>query len=263
MRRILAVVAAALGLLASAGQATAAPGDSALELRQQRKLPPAPRQRARNPAPRRVNRRTRTSPFASSALATTATSRSRTPSARTRRRETRTSPASRRTRRRAARATARAARRPWARRLIRARPRPRCRTPAVRREQHEHPRQGSEPRRQRQRLADEQRRVRRDGCEWERHGTVRRASSGGRLRHAGSRAGGGLEAARRRSLGSRAEGRGEHEHLRAGAQPRKRRQRDAVEHRRLEGDGRQHQPDRAERRAGGRLGRDPGHRPGC
>ena len=32
MRRILAVVAAALGLLASAGQATAAPGDSALEL---------------------------------------------------------------------------------------------------------------------------------------------------------------------------------------------------------------------------------------
>ena len=32
MRRILAVVAAALGLLGSAGQATAAPGDSALEL---------------------------------------------------------------------------------------------------------------------------------------------------------------------------------------------------------------------------------------
>jgi type II secretory pathway pseudopilin PulG len=32
MRRIVAVVAAALGLLVSAGQATAAPGDSALEL---------------------------------------------------------------------------------------------------------------------------------------------------------------------------------------------------------------------------------------
>ena len=44
-------------------------------------------------APRRVNRQTRTSPFASSALVSTATSGGRTPSAPTRRRETRTSPA--------------------------------------------------------------------------------------------------------------------------------------------------------------------------
>ena len=117
---------------------------------------------------------------------------------------------------------------------------------AVRREQHEHPRQGPEPWRQRRRLADEQRRFRRDRCERQRHGPVRRAGCGGRFRNAGGRPGRGQQAGRRRSLGRRAEGRGEHEHLRARAQPRQGRRRDAVEQRRLVGQGRKPEPGRPE-----------------
>ena len=86
---------------------------------------------------------------------------------------------------------------------------------------------------------------------------------GGRLRHAGRRPGGGQQAGRRRSLGRRAEGRGEHEHLRARPQPRQGRQRDAVQHRRLVGQGREPEPDRPEGRSGpGRLGRHAGDRAG-
>ena len=124
-------------------------------------------------------------------------------------------------------------------------------------------RQGPEPWRQRRRHADEQRRFRRDRCEHQRHGPVRRSDLGGWLRNAGGRPGRGQQAARCRSLGRRAEGRGEHEHLRARAQPRQGRRRDAVEQRRLVGQGRKPEPGRPEGRSGsGRLGWHPGHRAG-
>ena len=80
-------------------------------------------------ARRRVNRRIRTSRSASSAPATTVTSRSRTPSARTPLQGTRTSPASRPARPRTARADARAERKRSARMRTTASPRQHCRTP--------------------------------------------------------------------------------------------------------------------------------------
>ena len=133
---------------------------------------------------------------------------------------------------------------------------------ATRREQHEHPRPGSQRRARRRRHADERRRVRRDRCERERNEPVGRAGLGGRLGHAGSRPDGGQRAGSRRSVEGRAERSEEHEHLRSRAQPRQRRQRLAVEQRRLVRRCRELEPDRPERRPG-RLGWNAGDRPGC
>ena len=66
-----------------------------------------------------------------------------------------------------------------------------------------------------------------------------------------------------RSLGGRAEGRGEHEHLRACTQPRQGRQRDAVEQRRLVGQaGNLNLAGQSADSGTGRLGWHPGHRAG-
>ena len=126
---------------------------------------------------------------------------------------------------------------------------------AARREQHEHPRAGTQRGGQRLRLADEQRRLRRDRREPERHGPGRRPG-GRRLGHAGDRAGSGQRAGRRSSIGGRAGRREEHEYLRSRSQPRGRRLGRPVEQRRLVCDGSEPEPDQAGRGSGsGRLRR--------
>ena len=128
MRRIVVVVAAALGLLVSAGQATAAPGDSALELASD-KQPPVPRERARSPAPRRVTvqqerLRSRPQPWRQRQRLAVEHRRLQCDGGECER----TGESANQTQ--SGSCGCRAARRRSARRLIQARPRPHCRTPS-------------------------------------------------------------------------------------------------------------------------------------